>query len=160
MLQPSQDPDKYLDECTAIDEFAIQAEYMRLPGDYAYWNSRYSEVYRYHLRSKLDLTQLVARLTKEYRARLEAGRSSGRVTIGEVEAEVEADSEYLDAKIVEIEADAEAKRLAGVLEALRTKREMLISLGAHIRAEMNRDPMIRTSAYQVDQQVADARREG
>jgi hypothetical protein len=121
------DPDKYLNECVAIDEFALQAEYMRLPADYAYWNARYAEVYRFLLRSKMTRDQLQARLHKEYRARLEAQRSSGRVTIAEVDAEVEADPEYLEAKVTEIEADAECKKLQGVMEALRTKREMLIS---------------------------------
>jgi hypothetical protein len=152
------DPDKYLNECVAIDEFALQAEYMRLPADYAYWNARYAEVYRFLLRSKMTRDQLQARLHKEYRARLEAQRSSGRVTIAEVDAEVEADPEYLEAKVTEIEADAECKKLQGVMEALRTKREMLISLGAHIRAEMQRDPSVHQRGH-VDREVVDARRE-
>jgi len=34
-------------------------------------------------------------------------------------------------------------RLYGVIDAVRTKRDMLISIGAQVRAEMESDPSIR-----------------
>jgi hypothetical protein len=63
------------------------------------------------------------------------------------------DPDGQQARAKEVAADAERVRLYGVLDALRSKRDMLISLGAHIRAEMQHDPMIRERAA-LDREVA------
>jgi hypothetical protein len=60
-----------------------------------------------------------------------------------VESAVEMDQRNFDAKMRAIEAEVDEKRLRGVLDAVRTKRDMLISLGAHVRIEMEHDPVIR-----------------
>jgi len=49
---------------------------------------------------------------------------------------VSAHDEYAGAKVTEIEAEAVALRARGITQALRAKTEMLISLGATQRAEM------------------------
>ena len=41
-----------------------------------------------------------------------------------------------------VEAESEKQKLRGKVEVVSAKKEMLISLGAHIRVEMS-DPMIR-----------------
>jgi len=50
---------------------------------------------------------------------------------------------YIDAKAREATAESERHRARGRVDALSTKRDMLISLGAHIRLELLRDPAVR-----------------
>jgi hypothetical protein len=61
-----------------------------------------------------------------------------------VEASVECDAEYQEVRYRYVEAEAEKVRLAGIMEAMKSKKEMLISLGANLRVEMGSDPMIRS----------------
>lgn len=137
------DIEQYLDDCVEIDELAIQDEYIRVSPDYAYWSERYSEAYKHHLELELNRKTIKAQAAKEVRAQIEGMRSAGRVTVAEVDADVEVNSEYLVAKMAEIEADAKVKKLQGILEALRIKKEMLISLGAHLRQDMQREALIK-----------------
>ena len=61
----------------------------------------------------------------------------------QVEAEAVNDPKYVEAKRNEVYLEAETKRLVGMVDAVRTKRDMLVSLGAHIRAEMEHEPLIK-----------------
>ena len=147
-----QTPEEYLQDCVKIEPLCIEEEYIRLPGDMAYWNSRYSDVYRHWLEMKVARDLAHNRLLMEHRELLLAKSTSGRVTAAEVESHVVQDPIYLDAKAKELVAESEKIRLYGVMEALRAKRDMLISLGAHIRQERANDPMIRTQAH-IDREV-------
>lgn len=131
----------YLQKATEIDPLCIQEEYVRLPADLAYWNQRYAVAYRTHARERLARKRLEALLAIQYR---ETFADEGkRPTEAMVAAAVSTD-ERLDAALGrEVEAEVEKVRLYGVLDAVRAKREMLVSLGAHIRQEMQHDPTIR-----------------
>jgi hypothetical protein len=142
----------YLKDCVRIEPLALEEEFVRLPADLAYWNDRYSEAYKYHLERKIIREQLGAELSSKIRDGLEVAKKT-RVTIAEVDGELLLNPEYQQARAKEVAADAERVRLYGVLDALRSKRDMLISLGAHIRAEMQHDPMIRERAA-LDREVA------
>lgn len=146
MSSPDHDIEKYLSECVRIEPLALEEEFVRLPSDLSFWNQRYSEVYRYWLQCKIEVGEVKARVQLEERDRLENAAKGKRVTIGEVEDALVLNAEYQKAKMREITVEAEKVRLWGVLDALRSKRDMLISLGAHIRAEMSNDPLIRQQA--------------
>lgn len=146
------DLDKYLKDSTLIEPMALEEEFVRLPSDLSFWNQRYADVYRYWLERKMVLAQVVAEVSQEQRERLEMEAGGKRVLVGEVENALMLSKEYQQAKIKEIEAEAEKVRLWGVLDAIRSKRDMLISLGAHMRAEMQNDPMIRRQA-QLEREV-------
>lgn len=137
------DPDTYLADCVKIEPTVIEEEYIRLPGDLAYWNAEYSRAYQHWLESKLEREVKCAHLTAAYRSSLEGGGTKSRVTIGEVDSLVQQDPDYVMVRTKEITSEADKVRLAGVMDALRCKKEMLISLGAHIRLEMGNDPMVR-----------------
>lgn len=151
------DPDEYLRECVRIDDFDIQAEYIRLPADLAYWNSRYADAYRDWNSSKLELDMLCSTLSLAIRDELINQAKGGRVTLAEVEQVLHTTPQYRDAKQKEILAEADKARLYGVVDAIRAKKEMLISLGAHIRLEMGNDPLIR-NARAAASEVANHRR--
>src|SRR5688572_3935542 len=131
---PEVDIDQYLAECLRIEPTVIEEEYVRLPGDLAYWNARYSVAYQRWLQAKLERETTEARLSESWRGQL--GTKPGRVTVGEVEAKVVQDPLYTQARQAENDAESEKVRLWGVMDALRTKKEMLVSLGAHMRLEM------------------------
>jgi hypothetical protein len=128
-----------LKEALEIDDGQIKAEFIRLPADMAYWNARYSDAILAHLRAKWAAETAEGECYIAQRERLEA---EGKVTEKKIESAVATDPMYVAARNAEIEAEAERARLRGVVEAIATKRDMLMSLGAYIREEM-RDPLIR-----------------
>lgn len=146
------DPKQYEVECTRIDDFDLQGEYVRVSADLAYWNSRYADAYKTWRESSLTLEQMTASLSMVIRDQL-TSQNKGRVTVAEVEQWLLATPDYQRLKQSEIDAEYEKVRLNGVVDAIRTKKEMLISLGAHLRAEMGNDPAIRNARYVADEVV-------
>lgn len=135
------DVDEYLADCVQVYPEALQEEYVRIPADLAYWNARNSAANRNHLVTKMNRERTVARLQIETRAAFEvAGK---KATEALVDATVTMSDEYGVARMAEIEAEVEKAKLSGVVDAIRAKRDMLISLGAHVRAEMQGDPSLR-----------------
>lgn len=140
-VEKEADLERYLRECVQILPEVIEEEYVRFPADFAFWNARYAAAFERWLRLKVERELTYNHLLGEVRAELETIKT--KATVSEVESEALRRREFLDAKLAEVQAEAEKVRLYGVMEALRSKREMLISLGAHIRLERSQDPMIR-----------------
>ena len=132
---------KFLADSVAVEPTAIQEEYVRLPADLAYWNELYARAYHRHLTAKVNEKHLNALLRIEHREQLE--NSVARVTESMVDSAVDTDERLQRAHSERIEAEVEKTRLYGILDAIRAKREMLVSLGAHVRAEMEDDPLVR-----------------
>lgn len=80
--------------------------------------------------------------------------AASRVTVAEIEATTTTDAHYLESCTAEIVAEGEKVRLHGVMETLRTKRDMLISLGAHMRSTMQQDITLRTPEYIEQRELA------
>lgn len=125
-----------------IDTFDLEGEYTRLPADLAYHNEVFADAYQTYL------------LAKETRKQVEANAAQGarianpKATVGAIDAVVDLDEDVHNARMQEIAAEADKIRQFGRVDALRAKKEMLISLGAHIRAtELNGDPTIRQQKY-------------
>lgn len=134
--------DEYLARCVEIDPLGLQEEYVRLPADLAYQSSRYAQAYREAARAKSARKRLGALLAIEHRARLQL---DGRATEAMVEAAVETDPRMQTAEDREIDAEVERQRLYGIVDAVRAKKDMLVSIGAHVRAEMGADPTVRAA---------------
>lgn len=133
--------DDYLAKACEIDPLCIQEEYVRLPADLAYWNQKYAIAFRAWARARLSRKRLEAVLAIEHREQFAVdGR---KATEGMVTAAVETDDRLEAAAAFEVEAEVEKVRLWGVLDAVRAKKDMLVSIGAHVRAEMNSDPTVR-----------------
>jgi len=132
--------DEYARECVQIDRHDLQGEFMRVAADLAYWNEQYAVAYGAHTRSKLEAERIEAELRIAVRERLEdAGK---KTTESMVDANVTRHKTYLAARAAQIDAEEAKVRLGGYLDAIRAKREMLISLGAMVRSEMRADPTI------------------
>ncbi len=144
-----QDLELYRKTCVRIEPLAIQEEYVRTPSDIAFWSEQYAMMYREWQLSKFNREQEWGRAVKRAREALShdptPGGTSGRgkPTVDAVEAEALIDTNYVDAKKQEIMLEAEKVRLAGMMDAIRTKRDMLVSLGAHIRSEIEQGMYIK-----------------
>lgn len=138
------DPEQYLRESVSIDETNLNAEYIRIPTDLAYWSAQYALAVRRFHTAKLEADRVTARARIDARLNLETMHT--RVTESMVEAAVEKDGQVFAMATAAIEAEAEKLRLQGVVDAVRAKRDMVISLGATQRQEMQADPTLRALA--------------
>lgn len=136
--------DDYLKECVDMVPDLLSEEFARMSADYAYWNERYAAANRRELEAEWGVSKAYsATYLRKKLALEEAGKKAPEAT---VDAEVKADEAYGAAVQEHIDAQAEREHLKGVLEALRTKREMLVSAGAHQRQEMQGDMAMRDRA--------------
>lgn len=124
----------------AVEPLALEEEFVRVPSDLAFWNERFARAQRAVLLEKAVLERVEAELSELHRGMLKA---AGKATDAMVEERVHRDPTYQRQKKAVADAEYEKLRAYGVVDAIRTKRDMIISLGAHIRAEMARDPVVR-----------------
>lgn len=135
------DLEDYLRECVKIEPLAIQEEFVRIPADLAYWNSRYAQALRAHLMAKIDLDVTRAKLQPIVRLALQ--EAGAKVTESQVDAAIESHDSYVEHRRRVADAEVAKNELFGSLDAIRAKKDMLMSLGAHLRVEMEGDPVMR-----------------
>jgi hypothetical protein len=135
--------DDYLEQCVSIRGVeALEEEFISIPAQVAYWNERLARASDAYFRAEVARKRISARLHHEEKARLSVAGGKGP-TVGDIDAAVELHPEMVEAGDKEIDAAVEKDRLRGVLDALRTKRDMLMQLGSKMRIEMEHDPVIR-----------------
>lgn len=127
-----------------IDEVDIQAEFCRLPGDLAYYASQLAEAARRRDMAKFNMERVYSRTLLEEKAA--AAISGTKLTVADTEARVVTSDAYEQARLEMIECEAAKAAAYGVLDAIRAKRDMLVSLGATQRAERASDPQINRNA--------------
>lgn len=135
------DVDAYLAQCVRLDHLNLQDEFVRIAADFAYWNEKYARCTRVYLLAKAAHGRAVAQTRLTVREILESG--GRKTTESQVEARVETDEELAGSHARVIGYEAECLRLRGLLEAIRTKSQMLMQMGAHVRTEMQGSPRIR-----------------
>lgn len=142
-----EDLELYRQACVRIVPEAIQEEYVRTPSDVSYWSEQHALVYREWQLAKFTREQEWGAAVT--RARAELASFGGKATVDAVEAEAINDRKFVKAKRDELTLEGEKVRLAGMMEALRTKRDMLVSLGAHLRTEMEQNILIKERETQL-----------
>ena len=125
---------EYRRECSKIDDLAISEEFIRLPADFAYWSERYAEKKEAFMLEKHELQRLRAKLVVKHREELSL--SNSRVTESMVTSAVDQDPTWHDQYVSFVKAEVACEKAKLFLETLRTKKDMLVSLGAMQRAEM------------------------
>lgn len=140
------DVEDYLLDCVRIEPLAIQEEFVRCPRDLAYWNERYANAYEEQVTAKLDLERLEGMTRIRIEAQHADAKPPKKVTVPTLDALVLNDDAVYAAKVRHLKAEVETVRIKGVLDAVRSKRDMIVSIGAHIRAEMAGDPSLRSLA--------------
>lgn len=149
MAQPT--VEQLLHDATHIDEINIHDEYVKLPGQLAYWTSQASSAYELRLQAELRLETTEAQCFLDHRhaastAAPAEGKKQERVTDSYVQSCIRRDPRWIAAQSELNKALANESRLKGIVKAVETKRDMLVSLGASIRAEINGNPVIRNTA--------------
>lgn len=139
--QPVPETDREIARATSIEPTAIQEEYSAVPADVYRWASAVAERDEVLDYAERDLKSYEARRAVEI---VDAVKAEEKVP-GEakITAAIRRESGWV--KAVELVAKArrgKADALA-VLEAVRAKKEMLISLGATQRLELEREALIR-----------------
>lgn len=125
----------------SINPDQIDLEFMRLPGDLAYFGQIFAEACEAlnELELKLEVYEARTSLT----IREARGMMGERVTNDTVAARMRGSAEWQALREKVIEAEADKLRAKIDLDAVIAKKDMLISLGAYMRAQANGDPAIR-----------------
>jgi predicted component of type VI protein secretion system len=126
-------------EAVNIEPTLLDEDMKRLPALLAYWNERFSQEHKAYLVAHVERQRVEARLYQEEKD----AKAGAKATIKDLDAAVTLNPEFVAAMDAETQHEAEKARLYGVMDALRTKRDMLIQMGATRRVEMQGDPRIR-----------------
>lgn len=141
-FESDRDPAEYLRDCVRIEPIALHEEFIRMPADYAYWNEQYRQKLEAHLLCAAERKRVYAGCLLAAGERINA--STGKpVTVDQAKAIAETDRSYQLCVTDDIHAEADMIEARGILEAIRTKRDMLMQLGATARQEMQHDPAVR-----------------
>jgi len=135
------EPDEYSTRATHIDPTNLHEEFVRLSADLAHWNAKYALAHENYLEADLELDRTEAALHIEWRERL--ADEGSKVTEGAVKERVQTDQKYIAARIAKIDAEVERLKSRGVVDSIIAKKDMLISLGATVRKEMDGNPRLR-----------------
>jgi hypothetical protein len=122
-----------MSDWAGINTDDLEGECARLPGRVAYVGTQYALAERLASEHKLALKVEEGRLYNQMRAVLEA--TKGKTTEKAVDHAVVTSDSYQDHVRRLADAEQQAQELRSLLEALRTKRDMLVSIGAGRRAE-------------------------
>lgn len=132
-----------------LDRDNLDAEYMRVSADLAFWTKLAADAMEAELAAKVRVDQAKAALKEAegeayLRVQERLAGAKPKPTVATLEAYVQTDDAVrgararLHAEMQEhVRLAADRKRLDGVVSSIYTKREMLISLGAHVRKEMD-----------------------
>lgn len=131
----------YLRECVTIEPMALEEEFVRVPSDLAYWGARWADAQKEASLAKLQRDQVEAAIDAEHR--MAAASAGEKVTEKVIASRVLTDDRMKAVEIELIEAEARATRARAFCDAVRAKRDMVISLGSQVRAEMQANPTIR-----------------
>jgi len=124
-----------------LDDMALDEEFRRTAQDLAYWNQRYTLALKAYLQAKHNSKTVWSRLYLEIRT--DETAEGTKVTIEDLKSMVQVRTEYQDAELAHIEAEANKESLRRFVESAQAKKDMLQSLGAKLRSEMEGDPAIR-----------------
>lgn len=127
----------------AINELQLQSEFTRIAADIARWNELFAEATADYRLAEHQLETVESTLYLHYKGH--ADSLGQKVTEAALKAKVLTDPQYQEASVALIQEERQMLKAKGVVGALITKRDMLISLGAHIRAELHGDPALRTT---------------
>ena len=108
---------------------------------------------RRYLMAEMEKKKTEARLHLLAKANAALSDKGKGKTVPDLKAEVEVHPEFLAATVDLIDADSEKLRMRGIVDAVTAKKEMLISLGAKLRVEMQGD-------LRLAQDMAERRRQG
>ena len=131
----------HLYDAVYTDPDQINEEFSRVSSDLAYWNTVYAIACGDAARAEASYKRKKAEKFLFFREEIAA--SGARPTDEWIKSLVDNDDEVNVELLAKIDAESEKVRLYGVVDAIRAKKDMLVSLGATLRAEMDNNPAIK-----------------
>lgn len=138
-----QEFDDFLVACVSINEHAITDEYIRVSSDLAYWSRAHADAEQAYLLAKARQKEAEATAYLQARELLEGDPSIKRATEAIVQATADRMPAVTRAREAVAMAAGDRREAEGVISAISAKRDMLISLGATLRKEMDPEPSLR-----------------
>jgi hypothetical protein len=126
---------------TSVEPAAIREEYATVSSDLAHWGAVRTEAARQERRAELETETWLAAFVSDAR---EKSESKGERVPGVdgLERSARSDPQYKILRDREIEAAFTKESAAAVVAAISAKKEMLVSLGADLRLDAERDILI------------------
>ncbi len=112
---------------TEIRHEALDEEFRRFPGVFAFWATQEAESRGKVLVTKAQMEQTYAKLATEHRGKADYHKI--KVTEGQIEEKVTQEPDYMQAKMIFNKAQGDALRISAVVSALEKKGDMLKQLG-------------------------------
>lgn len=131
-------------QCVALDNTALDAEFTKYTGDFAYWGAQLAMVKQEESLAKLAKETTAADLDAAAREALVGDK---KPTEASINAWIVRHPAMQEAEKNVIEATFRVDQVRAVWEALRAKRDMLVGLGAQQRAEMQHEPSVKSADY-------------
>lgn len=124
-------------EAVSIDPASLQEEFVAFPGTLSRWGALYADAISAAAYTEEDLTDTEAEVYLELRL-------GAKHTEAELKALVRTDRRVRLKRSIAMAAEAKKIRFREkIISALHFKKDMIISLGAHQRAELGGDPLVR-----------------
>jgi len=127
-------------ECVKLEAENLQGEFVKYTSDLAYWGALLANAKQMESLAKLTKDTTAAELDSTAR---EVLLTDKKPTEGAVSAWVTKHPAMQEAEKGVIQTTFEVDRIRAVWEALRSKRDMLVGLGAQQRAEMQHEPSVK-----------------
>lgn len=123
------------EEVVAVDTENLNQEYVLLASELTYW-ARLSAQRNKEAKIAKHVTKTTAASLLIHHRALAAGT---KTTVGEIEAAVETDADYIEAVRAQIEAEFRREEAQAIADGIAAKKEMIISYGADLRKEVGAD---------------------
>jgi len=134
---PVDDPVDHARGAVAIDDGNLRDEMVRFPSDLAYYGHRFAVSSRDAARAKVYLAEVESMVYLECRELLEDLAEKGKKpTEATISSKVDADLRVRNARAAMIDAEFGSAQSKAHLDAVRSKRDMLVALAQLARAEM------------------------
>jgi hypothetical protein len=135
------DVTQYLYDCVNINDLDLDREMRQVSADLVYWNHRFGDAVKAALNTKLQAKMASAQAWQDALAFL-VNSNASKTSEKAIEARANLDPVWVKAKEKEADAEADQARLRGICDAVAGKRDMLRSLAAKLRKEMETDPSV------------------
>ncbi len=134
---------KAVQTALAVDRLDLETEFARLPGDLAYATELHARALAHYLDAKHEREIAQASLLSSGAFRDAVAAGYAKPTADVIKAASVCDPRVVAARRAENVADVARRRAHGLVAAIAAKRDMVVSLGAHARLELQREPTIR-----------------
>lgn len=144
-VNPARPPDEDIARAVSVG-LDIQAEYASLPAFLSRWVELKADAARAVRLAEWELETVEARVRIELRGTNDvavARQAAKRLTDAGLEALVTSDDDVQEAHFKLIDAQERKDRAGGMVDVLMVKKDMLVGLGADMRLDRERGPMIR-----------------